>query len=56
MEGGRILVVEDEKKIAELVSAYLEKEKFTVTVAETGQRAWMGKIYAGQYARTLMCR
>jgi DNA-binding response OmpR family regulator len=39
MEGGRILVVEDEKKIAELVSAYLEKEKFTVTVAETGQRA-----------------
>lgn len=39
MEGGRILVVEDEKKIAELVSAYLEKERFTVTVAETGQRA-----------------
>ncbi len=39
MEGGRILVVEDENKIAELVSAYLEKERFTVTVAETGQRA-----------------
>ena len=39
MEGGRILVVEHEKKIAEVVSAYLEKERFTVTVAETGQRA-----------------
>ena len=39
MEGGRILVVEDEAKISEIVKAYLEREGFTVTVAETGQDA-----------------
>jgi two-component system alkaline phosphatase synthesis response regulator PhoP len=39
MMRGRILVVEDEKKIAELVKAYLEKEGFEVTVAITGQQA-----------------
>lgn len=36
---GRILVVEDEKKIAEIVKAYLEKEGFDITVAQTGQKA-----------------
>jgi two-component system alkaline phosphatase synthesis response regulator PhoP len=39
MMRGRILVVEDETKIAELVKAYLEKEGFEVTVAMTGQQA-----------------
>ncbi len=34
-----ILVVEDEEKIADLVKAYLEKEGFDVTVAETGEKA-----------------
>jgi len=39
MKGGRILVVEDEAKISEIVKAYLEREGFTVTIAETGHDA-----------------
>ena len=39
MNGGKILVVEDEDKIAEIVRAYLEKEGFQITVAGTGQKA-----------------
>ncbi len=39
MNGGRILVVEDESKIAEIVKAYLEKDAFEVTIAHTGERA-----------------
>jgi DNA-binding response OmpR family regulator len=39
MKSGRILVVEDEGKIAEIVKAYLEKEGFQITVAETGEKA-----------------
>ena len=39
MNGRKILVVEDEKKIAEIVKAYLEKEEFRVTIAETGEKA-----------------
>jgi DNA-binding response OmpR family regulator len=39
MKGNKILVVEDESKISEIVKAYLEKEKFGVTVADTGQKA-----------------
>jgi two-component system alkaline phosphatase synthesis response regulator PhoP len=39
MMRGRILVIEDEKKIAELVKAYLEKEGFEVTAAQTGKQA-----------------
>ncbi len=39
MHRGRILVVDDEEKIASIVKAYLEKEGFTVTVAHTGQKA-----------------
>ena len=39
MNGRNILVVEDEKKIAEIVKAYLEKEDFRVTVAERGEKA-----------------
>jgi DNA-binding response OmpR family regulator len=34
-----ILIVEDEKKIAEIVKAYLEKEKYFVEHAETGEEA-----------------
>lgn len=34
-----ILIVEDEKKIAEIVKAYLEKEKYRVEHAETGEEA-----------------
>jgi DNA-binding response OmpR family regulator len=39
MQNGRILVVEDEKKISDIVKAYLEKESFDVTVARNGQEA-----------------
>ncbi len=39
MKTGRVLVVEDESKIADIVKAYLEKEKFDVTLADTGQKA-----------------
>lgn len=39
MNSGKILVVEDESKIADIVKAYLVKEGFTTTVAETGQKA-----------------
>jgi DNA-binding response OmpR family regulator len=35
----KILVVEDEEKISDLVKAYLEKEGFSVKVANTGQNA-----------------
>src|SRR5512140_271372 len=34
-----ILVVEDEKKISEIVKAYLEKEGYRVRLAETGEQA-----------------
>ena len=39
MKGSRILVVEDESKIAEIVKAYLEKDAFEVTIANTGGKA-----------------
>lgn len=39
MQGNRILVIEDEEKIAEIVKAYLEKEGFKVIVANTGGKA-----------------
>ena len=39
MSNGRILVVEDESKIADIVKAYLEKDNFSVAVAGTGQEA-----------------
>lgn len=39
MNAGKILVVEDESKIADIVKAYLVKEGFSTTVAETGQQA-----------------
>lgn len=39
MNGMKVLVVEDEAKIAEIVKAYLEKERFRVTVADTGEKA-----------------
>jgi two-component system alkaline phosphatase synthesis response regulator PhoP len=39
MKGQRILVVEDEVKIAEIVKAYLEKDGFTVVTAPTGDTA-----------------
>lgn len=39
MKGSRILVVEDEGKIADIVKAYLKKESFEVTLAETGHNA-----------------
>lgn len=34
-----ILIVEDEKKISSIVTAYLEKEGFRVKLAETGEQA-----------------
>ena len=39
MKDNRILVVEDEKKIADIVSAYLAKEGFQVSIADTGGKA-----------------
>ncbi|GAB4534856.1 MAG: response regulator transcription factor [Thermodesulfovibrionia bacterium] len=39
MEGRRILVVEDEAKIANIVKAYLEREGFSVHVARDGESA-----------------
>ena len=39
MKGSRILVVEDEGKIADIVKAYLKKEGFEVTIAVTGDKA-----------------
>jgi DNA-binding response OmpR family regulator len=39
MNGGKILVVEDEEKIADIVRVYLEKEGFAVSVADTGEKA-----------------
>jgi DNA-binding response OmpR family regulator len=34
-----VLIVEDEEKISDIVSAYLRKEGFQITVAETGNKA-----------------
>ncbi len=34
-----ILIIEDEKKISGIVKAYLEKEQYDVTIAETGEQA-----------------
>lgn len=39
MKGRRILVIEDESKIAEIVKAYLEKEQYEVTIADNGAKA-----------------
>jgi len=39
MTNEKILIVEDEKKISDVVKSYLEREGFTVSVADTGQRA-----------------
>jgi len=39
MKAGKILVVEDEEKIADIVRVYLEKEGYAVSVAGTGQKA-----------------
>ncbi|MFZ2198544.1 MAG: response regulator, partial [Thermodesulfovibrionales bacterium] len=35
----KILIVEDEKKISDIVRAYLEKEGYGVSLAETGKAA-----------------
>ncbi len=35
----KILIVEDEKKIADIVKTYLDREGFSVTIAETGTKA-----------------
>ena len=39
MLSAKILIIEDEKQIAQIVRSYLVKEGFTVTLAETGQKA-----------------
>lgn len=39
MGKGSILIVEDEKKIADITRAYLERDGFTVTHADTGEKA-----------------
>ena len=35
----KILIIEDEKKISDIVKSYLERDGFNVTVAETGREA-----------------
>lgn len=39
MSEGKILIIEDEGDIAQIIKSYLEKEGFNVTIAETGKRA-----------------
>jgi DNA-binding response OmpR family regulator len=39
MKEEKILIVEDEEKISSIVRAYLEKEAFDVTIADTGRKA-----------------
>lgn len=39
MDTGRILIVEDEAKISDIVKAYLQKEGFKVSVAKDGESA-----------------
>ena len=39
MANEKILIVEDEKKISDVVKSYLEREGFIVSVADSGQRA-----------------
>ncbi|HAM49468.1 MAG TPA: DNA-binding response regulator [Nitrospiraceae bacterium] len=38
-KSGKILIVEDEKKISDIVAMYLKKEGFGVTTADTGEKA-----------------
>jgi len=38
-EAEKILIIEDEKKISDIVKSYLERDGFNVTVAETGKEA-----------------
>jgi DNA-binding response OmpR family regulator len=39
MESGRILIIEDEQKIADIVKSYLQREGYNVTTASTGATA-----------------
>ena len=39
MNDEKILIVEDEKKIADIVRSYLERDGFNVTIADTGKTA-----------------
>jgi DNA-binding response OmpR family regulator len=39
MKDIKVLIVEDENKISDIIRAYLEKDGFIVTVADTGQKA-----------------
>ena len=39
MANEKVLIVEDEKKIADIVKSYLEREGFAVTLAPTGEEA-----------------
>jgi two-component system OmpR family response regulator len=44
MQAEKILIIEDEKKISDIVKSYLEREGFNVTAAETGEKALKLKI------------
>jgi DNA-binding response OmpR family regulator len=39
MESGKILIIEDEQKIADIVKSYLQREGYDVTAAATGEAA-----------------
>jgi DNA-binding response OmpR family regulator len=46
MESVKVLIIEDEKKIADIVKSYLQREGFIVTSVETGE-AGMREIKSG---------
>lgn len=39
MNREKILIIEDEKKISDIVKSYLERDGFHLTVADTGEKA-----------------
>ena len=59
----KILVVDDDLNICELLKLYLENEGYTAFVANDGQAAveafaakWMGGRFAGKSEKHLPCR
>ncbi len=46
MQQGKILVIEDEEKISEIIKSYLVREGYSASVAPTGQKA-LGMIQRG---------
>ena len=49
MSAGKILVVDDDQNICELLRLYIEKEGFEVRIANDGRKALEIFDYAGYY-------